>query len=179
MKSLRLKLRKNETTLSSKKLEGIDFESVTHLELIAEGLEILPNELFKLQNLVTLEIVAPNLLELHPFIFSLPHLYRLKIKGGFFTELPRHDAKMGHELKELSIVGSKLKALPHWPFMLFKDLELLDLGKNNLSEIPEEIGKLTKLKRLNLEGNTLSKLPAKFYELKNLLHICLDNNPLT
>ncbi|MBK8805950.1 MAG: leucine-rich repeat domain-containing protein [Bacteroidales bacterium] len=52
----------------------------------------------------------------------------------------------------------------------------LDLSNRDISEIPEEIGKLQNLKILNLSYNTIKKLPPSIGKLHNLevlmLHKC-------
>lgn len=44
----------------------------------------------------------------------------------------------------------------------------MDLSKNQLSELPYEIGRLTSLKELYLGGNGLRVLPSKFRNLRSL-----------
>uniref|UniRef100_A0A8C6I9T0 Leucine rich repeat containing 1 n=1 Tax=Mus spicilegus TaxID=10103 RepID=A0A8C6I9T0_MUSSI len=51
-------------------------------------------------------------------------------------------------------------------------LEELDLGNNEIYNLPESIGALLHLKDLWLDGNQLSELPQEIGNLKNLL--CLD-----
>ncbi len=56
----------------------------------------------------------------------------------------------------------------------------LDLSKNRLSKLPDEIGNLTLLKKLVLESNKLRTVPSKIGNLTQLTHLNLtDNRRLT
>lgn len=56
---------------------------------------------------------------------------------------------------------------------------VLYLDDYNLTEIPQEIGRLENLKELNLYGNNLIELTPKIGELKNLKELSLSRNHLT
>ncbi len=55
----------------------------------------------------------------------------------------------------------------------------LNLNGNQLRELPEEIGQLTSLKELHLRGNQLTKLPKEVGQLTSLTRLDLDGNQLT
>ena len=59
-----------------------------------------------------------------------------------------------------------------------KHLVELDLSKNQITELPSCIGRLSNLKRLSLYGNQLKTLPLEFSQLKQLEFLDLKNNPL-
>lgn len=59
------------------------------------------------------------------------------------------------------------------------NLKLLDLGNNNLTAIPEEIGDLINLQILNLDNNKLTKVPKAIGKLRNLQILNLGNNKIT
>jgi Leucine-rich repeat (LRR) protein len=54
----------------------------------------------------------------------------------------------------------------------------LDLSDNQLSELPPEIGQLTKLTQLDLSGNQLSELPPEIVQLTKLTTLDLSGNQL-
>lgn len=58
-------------------------------------------------------------------------------------------------------------------------LRALTLAHNELTELPPEIGKLTKLERLLLGGNQLTSLPAAIWELTNMTRLGLGWNKIT
>src|SRR5437773_11801804 len=54
-------------------------------------------------------------------------------------------------------------------------LQIFDRG---ISELPDEIGQLTKLEELNLSHNLLTTLPEAIGQLTNLQSLALDANQL-
>jgi len=54
----------------------------------------------------------------------------------------------------------------------------LDLGGMGLSEIPPEIGRMTRLRVLDLRGNLLTRLPESLSLLTALETLLLGDNPL-
>jgi len=81
-------------------------------------------------------------------------------------------------LSELGLTEDNLKILINNNEQLFKGLGSLSLYKNQLSALPEEIGKLTELTHLYLYNNQLSALPEEIGNLTNLRELDLDNNRL-
>ena len=55
----------------------------------------------------------------------------------------------------------------------------LNLGDNQLTSLPAEIGQLTSLRELNLRGNQLTSLPAEIWRLTSLQVLGLARNQLT
>ena len=53
----------------------------------------------------------------------------------------------------------------------------LDLGKNQLQELPEAFGQLVQLQKLDLYSNQLVSLPLGFWQLKKLKWLDLKDNP--
>ena len=80
-------------------------------------------------------------------------------------------------ITSLDISRRNLTKLPPEIFKLTK-LEELTLNTTRLTEIQPEIGKLTKLVKLNLRGNYLTTLPPEIGKLENLMSLELQNNYL-
>ncbi|AKB37101.1 Leucine-rich repeat containing protein [Methanosarcina siciliae C2J] len=60
-----------------------------------------------------------------------------------------------------------------------KNLTVLNLSENQLTQLPSEIGELVNLKTLDLSFNELTQLPPEITELKNLTTLDLSRNQLT
>ncbi len=57
-------------------------------------------------------------------------------------------------------------------------LNKLDLSRNQIKGLPENIGNLSNLKHLNLSYNHIATLPTTLGNLKNLKHLDLKSNNL-
>ena len=83
------------------------------------------------------------------------------------------------ELKELNLYGNKISAI-HIPkdAAVLCNLQKLNVGYNDLYEIPEEIQHLKALKKLRLPNNFLEKVPRSVCEMRNLVVIDVASNPV-
>jgi Leucine-rich repeat (LRR) protein len=77
----------------------------------------------------------------------------------------------------LSLIGQGLTVLPD--LSLCTALTSLDVGGNQLTSLPAEIGRLEKLQTLSLYNNKLTSLPAEIGQLVNLQRFNLLGNQLT
>jgi hypothetical protein len=57
-------------------------------------------------------------------------------------------------------------------------LEVLDLSRNRVSDIPLNITRLSNLKVLALQGNLIQTVPHSLSDMEGLQVIKLENNPL-
>ena len=60
-----------------------------------------------------------------------------------------------------------------------KDIKKLDLSSNQLTQLPSEIGHLTRLTYLTLSSNRLTQLPSEIGQLTQLTKLYSGNNQLT
>jgi Leucine-rich repeat (LRR) protein len=60
----------------------------------------------------------------------------------------------------------------------FKNLEILNLVNNSLTEFPDFIFELSDLKKLYLADNKIAVIPPKIYKLNNLNTLYLSVNPI-
>lgn len=87
--------------------------------------------------------------------------------------------KRAQETKTLVLRGQGLLALPPELLVLVADMEIVDLGDNQLSEIPREIGGLHAVKKVYLDGNRLAMIPTAILKLnEHLTLLALADNPL-
>lgn len=75
-------------------------------------------------------------------------------------------------------LSGRLKKVPPEVFTEFPNLQLLDLSRNRIRELPPEIGNLKQLKKLILERNRIEYLPAEIGELEDLRELVINRNEL-
>ena len=96
---------------------------------------------------------------------------------GCFDELPIGFAKLTN-LKKLDLSQNKMKEFPEM-ILRFKKLEHLDLSLNSeITEIPDGIENLKKLKILKLGYNDIEELPQNIGLLSDLEEIRVQGNKL-
>ncbi|KAJ2946502.1 hypothetical protein O0L34_g12550 [Tuta absoluta] len=76
----------------------------------------------------------------------------------------------------LQISEQKLKEIPSDVFNLCEILRNLDLSKNKLAIIPEDLSKFKLLKQLKLDSNKLEVFPQSITNLKKLELLNISNN---
>lgn len=94
-----------------------------------------------------------------------------------FTSLEEALAAPRDSVYSLKLKG-RLKQIPPEVFTSFPNLQLLDLSKNRIREIPPSIGLLKKLKKLILFKNLIETLPAEIGELTDLQMLIINQNEL-
>lgn len=162
--SLRIKLRKNQSTLPMEKIHS----DISHLEILGDTLEKIP-DLNHLSNCQSLQIICPQLIDLGELP---PTLEVLKIKGGH--TLPK---TLPRGLRILQI--AKIKGQSFDDLRLPQTIQTLDLSGNGLVTLHKDIGSLKYLTRLSLDQNELTELPDELYAHRGLNHLSLDGNKLT
>lgn len=78
---------------------------------------------------------------------------------------------------QLKLTHKRLKKVPP-EVLTFKNLRVLDLGKNRIVTLPPEIGDLSSLEVLNLQRNHLTSVTPEIGRLKQLKRLDLSRNPL-
>jgi len=116
------------------------------------------------KRLAFLPLVFPNLLSVH-----LEYIANSDEIGENIAEFKRLEKLIINQgqLKDLSFVKNAPKTLNY-----------LDVGANQLTEIGDEIGKLTNLERLSAPANFISKVSAKLTYLSKLRVLILGSNEL-
>ena len=134
VKNHSLKLSKRQNNLPP---DIFNLTHLTKLEIIAPGVENLPNLFNKLSNLKQLSLICEKLSNVPSSILSLPNLTYLKIKGGTFTSLCHLKIKSSPKIKDLLIFKTKLKNIPKWSYEL-EHLEHLNVSDNKIENIKDE-----------------------------------------
>ena len=153
--------------LQNGKLKGV--QQLT----LSEGLETFPDAIFSLAD--TLEVLDLS----HNKLSALPDLSRLKkLKIAFFSfnqfsEVPSA-FKNCYNLYMLGMKGNQLTKFDE--DILPLSISWLILTDNRLTQLPDSIGDLTKLRKFPLAGNRLTSLPERMANCKELELIRLSAN---
>ncbi|MBC7712052.1 MAG: hypothetical protein H7177_01845 [Rhizobacter sp.] len=158
-------------------IELLNLWDMTELEIIGGNFTYFPEDISILKRLKKISLISTKISVIPKEIFQLPELKYLSLKNNRLSALPELETKS--HLKQLILGRNYLnaKALDSF-FNEIPNLHFLDLGHNYITEIPESLYRLTKLKRLNLENNKLHDIPLKLKELKELNHLSICNNPI-
>lgn len=127
-----------------------------------------------------------ELLDLHGNVLrSLPigiqrlgQLYTLNLSNN---ELGMDDIEIITEvgsLRDLKLANNRLGGAFTSSIGRLKDLQVLDLHGNSLTDIPETVAELTSLKLLNVSQNQLTSLPFESMSKLPLREIAVSNNKL-
>ncbi|XP_019357122.1 PREDICTED: volume-regulated anion channel subunit LRRC8B [Gavialis gangeticus] len=148
------------------------------LELICCDLERIPHSIFTLNNLRELDLRENNLRTVEEII-SFQHLKNLSCLKLWHNTISYVPAQIGalSNLEQLYLNYNNIKSVPLQLF-LCKKLYYLDLSYNKLTSIPEEIKYLTNLQYFALTKNHIEKLPDGLFQCKKLQYLLLGNNSL-
>ena len=130
--------------------------------------------LASIAGLVELDLSGIKLSKIPEEIEALSHLARLYLSGCGLTEIP-NTVSEAKELVYLNLDRNRIQSLPE---QLPLGLRWLRLNGNGLTSVPETIGKLGDLRRIYLNDNALASLPASFALLEALEDVALANNRL-
>ncbi|XP_037634367.1 LOW QUALITY PROTEIN: leucine-rich repeat-containing protein 2 [Sebastes umbrosus] len=97
-----------------------------------------------------------------------------QLDGDQWTEFPQ-GAAVDAYLKEWHVSGTKISRLPEY-LALFTQLTVLDIPKNNISELPPEIGEDETPDLQHRNHNACTELPFELSSLKQLVHLDIAEN---
>ena len=78
---------------------------------------------------------------------------------------------------KLVLRKQKFKSFPS-EILRFKNLQYLDISKNNISTLPDSIGTLTYLQYFSCSKTGLQKIPGEIGQLSNLKYLNLNQNEI-
>ncbi|GLI66354.1 hypothetical protein VaNZ11_010126 [Volvox africanus] len=169
-------LRKRRQYASKQTPKGVAMEEVT-LHSVAE-LEQASKDL-QLSSKVSTVQLRTRLTSLPlEHLASFANLSCLDIEGCNLAQLPA-EISLLKNLKVLLASRNKLTQIPMEIGRLSRSLIQLDLGTNKLTEVPVQLCELTALQILNLMANELEHLPESIGNLHNLRLLGLKSNKLT
>ncbi len=143
---------------------------------ISENLTTFPRELFELTDTLELLDLSNNKLsELPEDFYKFKNLKIAFFSFNEFKEMP----SVFKECHNLFMLGFKTNQIEKFDEdILPLNISWLILTDNKLTELPNSIGKLTKMQKFPLAGNRLTTLPKSMENLKNLELIRLSANNL-
>ncbi len=157
--------------------ELFDQTSLTSLDLGGNNVQVLPPEIGELKNLTSLDVSNNGLRTLPSTLTNLKKLTSLDVSANSFNEFPRAILSLS-QLEDLDLSSNySIPALPN-DLGRLTALKKLDLGYGGLAELPSQIGALRSLEYLDLKYNSLTTLPPGLGRLDRLTHLDLANNPL-
>lgn len=106
-------------------------QNIEYLDLTGNNLKTIPESVYGLAKLKTLNIGSNNISQVNPNISKLSNLFELRLEESELSELP--------DLSNL------------------QNLESINLSGNNLTRLPPGIESLSKLKYINLSGNKINE----------------------
>lgn len=99
----------------------------------------------------------------------------LQISNHRLKEIPEDVFHLSEHLRNLDISKNKIAHIPE-DISRLKNLKQFNLSTNSIQVIPPSLANLKKLEMLNISFNSISCLPDSFSTLRNLKQIYLSNN---
>lgn len=146
--------------------------------LVIYGLaqDAIPEEIVRLSQLRRIEIQGYGLvrqpISIPADLSKLENLNSLTIAQCSLKTIP----KLPVSLKELELANNLISQIPLAVFELA--IERLDLGYNQITELPESIEKNVDLKWLDISENQVTNIEPLEYHLPNLRFLSISGNPL-
>lgn len=131
-----------------------NMKKLTVLDLTRNYISEVPDSLYTLENLREFSLFKNNLIKFDPPIGLMPNLTLLNIADN--------------QLTEFSI------GLCHC-----KSIEYLDIGINDITIIPSEVGNLINMKTFKLSFNMINQIPSELRNLEKLRTFYITDNILT
>ncbi|CAD0195569.1 unnamed protein product [Chrysodeixis includens] len=101
----------------------------------------------------------------------------LQLSDYKLKEIPPEALSLTESLRNLDLSKNRLSTLPD-EICKFKLLKQLNLDTNRIDTIPSALGNLRKLEMFNISSNLITALPDSFAKLSNLKQVYLNNNRL-
>ncbi|XP_055334048.1 leucine-rich repeat-containing protein 58-like [Paramacrobiotus metropolitanus] len=142
--------------------------------LTAEGI---PKELYQLTELQHVNLSGNPLGHVPEVLSVMKNLVFLQLGSCELEEIPEILTNTPSKLEVLYLGGNRLSSVPE-EIGYLDNLQALHLNGNELEALPPSIANLSQLKSLSLHQNRLSALPSEIIRLDNLRELSLRENPL-
>lgn len=151
-----------------------DLSELRTLDLHENHIHTIPPEIRKLHVLETIDLAFNDLTEFPLQLLNLRFLRKLNLADNRIKIIPDTINQLIN-LEVLYIQGNFIKILPP-NIEALQHLIKLDISNNQISELPIQITHLTNLVELYASGNLISQLPKELDELIQLEELSLNNN---
>ncbi len=151
---------------------------------ITNQLTSLPEELRSLENLRSINLSGNPFGRMPELLLEMKQLKSLNLTSIGLTQIPEAIGKLPNLTKldiSFNLIEDILEVLPKLCEILSKlsNLTQVNLGGNQIAEIPEAITQLSSLKVLNLDANQITEIPEAIAQLSNLTRLDLSKNQIT
>ena len=153
--------------------EVFELEHLKSLDLSINLLKDIPESIIKLKNLTILDISCNEFSNFPESILPLQNLNNLHIDANNLTSIP-DSIKQLQQLTVLFLATNQFHAFPT-AVTLLKNLKYLYLYKNQINNVPESIVHLKKLFGLHLWNNNFTSIPEIIYKLTSLKELDFGN----
>ncbi|XP_041974169.1 leucine-rich repeat-containing protein 57-like [Aricia agestis] len=99
----------------------------------------------------------------------------LQLSNSKLKEIPPEVFNLSDHLRNLDLSKNKIPGIPD-DISKFKFIKQLNLSSNSIQNVPTALANLKKLELLNLSCNNIASLPDSFENLSNLKQLYLNNN---
>uniref|UniRef100_A0A2K6GBA0 Leucine rich repeat containing 69 n=1 Tax=Propithecus coquereli TaxID=379532 RepID=A0A2K6GBA0_PROCO len=147
------------------------------ITLNGKKMKKMPSTLERLPGLKILDLQNNLIPKVCPEISSLTQLTALNLGNNLLEEVPE-EMKYLTTLKKLHLFGNKICRFAPGACDGLQNLILLNLNKNQLTWLPQEVSRLKRLKYLSINHNQLASIPRELCFLGNLSELQLNYNNL-
>lgn len=150
---------------------------LTNIMLEDVGLEEIPKELFRLQNINHIHLANNKLSSIPKEIKNLNYLKYFNISGNCFTQFPSSVLEC-ENIESLDISNNAITILPQNFYHSFPKIYKLDISNNNLTYILPKITSLKSLEILIASYQKLENIPEELFNLRKLRELDFSNNAI-
>ncbi|RZF38099.1 hypothetical protein LSTR_LSTR006498 [Laodelphax striatellus] len=148
--------------------------SLVTLNISHNQLASVPEEIQNLRGLTELDISHNNISELPPMTY-MSHLMVIEASCNQIGELPTFNNC--RKLREVRFGQNKIEKIDVCNFEEVP-VSVLILSSNQISEVPDDVARLTTLTILDISNNSITCVPPILARLRKLTHLKLDGNPI-